>query len=547
MTRHGGHVVVDQLAHNGVECIFQVPGESFLPVLDALYGRPDIRLVTGRQEGGVAMMAEAWGKLTGRPGVAFVTRGPGAANACAGLHVARQDDTPMLLCVGDVERAVRDREAFQEVPWHRTLAGFAKALFVVDDTARIPEYVDRAVHLARSGRPGPVVLVFPEDVLFAASDAPALPPPPHVQPLPDPAVVRHVAGRLAGARRPLLLLGGSDWTTGAKVAAEHFAQAWEVPVATAFRCQDHFDNLHPCYVGDLGIGAAPHLRRWVEESDLLLVVGTRIDEKTAGDYATILAPVPAQPLVHVHPDPAELGRVFRPELAVVAGSTAFLERLVECPPPAERPWAEDTRRLHEANRAWKTPEPEARRGVDLGLALAELGRLMAEDAIVASGAGNFSVWVHRFLHFRHYRSQLAPRSGSMGYALPAAVAAAVCHPEREVVAIAGDGDAQMTIQEFATAVQEDARLVLLVADNGSYGTIRMHQERHFPGRPSGSRLVNPDFAALARAMGGFGARVERTEDFADAYREARASGRPAILHLLCDPELLAPGRRLGAS
>ncbi len=531
---------MEQLARLGVDCVFQVPGESFLPVLDGLVDRPDIRVVTGRQEGGVAMMAEAWGKLARAPGVAFVTRGPGAANACAGLHVARQDDTPLVLFVGDVPRAVRDREAFQEVDWRRSLAGLAKALFVVDHPERLPEFALRAFHLATAGRPGPVVVVLPEDVLHARVTGEPVDSPPRPVAAPPAEAVRAVAEELARARRPLLLVGGGDWGEAERTALERLADRWKLPVATAFRCQDHMDNLHPGYAGFLGIAPPPHLVARVEETDLLLVVGTRIDEKTAGDYALIRAPVPRARLIHVHPDPAELGRVFRPARALVARPLPFLERLAACPPPADPPWAEETRRLHEAFLAWSTPVPETARGVDLARVMGELGRRLPEDAVLASGAGNFTLWVHRFARHRRAQTQLAPRSGSMGYALPAAVAAAVRHPGRTVVAVAGDGDLQMTLQEFATAVQEEVAPVVLVADNGGYGTIRMHQRRAFPGRARGSRLVNPDFAALARAMGGFGARVSRTDEFADAFAEARRSGRPALLHLLLDPERLVP-------
>ncbi len=544
---HAGRLLVEQLARLGVSCVFQVPGESFLAVLDGFVDHPEIRLVTGRQEGGVTMMAEAWGKLARSPGVAFVTRGPGAANACAGLHVARQDDTPLVLFVGDVPRGVREREAFQEVDWRRSLAGLVKALLVVDDPARLPEAAPRAFHLATAGRRGPVVVVLPEDVLAAEATVPPLEPAPAPVAVPAEEAVAAVAQELARARRPLLLLGGGDWGEAERLAAERLAHRWQLPLATAFRCQDHVDNHHPAYAGFLGIAPPPHLADYVRAVDLLLVVGTRIDEKTAGDYRLVAAPVPRQRLIHVHPDPHELGRVFRPARALVAHPLPFLERLSGFSAPADPPWAEVTRRLHEAYRRWSTPAAEAVAGVDLGLVMAELARRLSPEAIVTNGAGNFSIWGHRYLRFRRAHTQLGPRSGSMGYALPAAIAAKIRHPGREVVALSGDGDIQMTLQEFATAVQEQAAVVVLVADNGQYGTIRMHQERSFPGRPAGSRLCNPDFAALARAMGGVGLGVERTQDFAEAFEQARRAGQPALIHLRVDPALLAPGRRLTAA
>ncbi len=543
--RHGGRILVDQLALNGVELVFQVPGESFLAALDGLCGHPAIRTVTGRQEGGVAMMAEAVGKLTGRPGIAFVTRGPGATNASAGVHVARQDSTPMILFVGQVPLAVRDREAFQEVDYRRMFAPLAKWVAEIEDARRIPEYLARAFHIATAGRPGPVVLALPEDVL--SSDAEVADAPPVVPAVPRAASedVATVAARLAGAARPLVLVGGGGWSAAASDALARFAAAWEIPVAVAFRCQDHLDNRHPCYAGDLGIGIDPELEAAVHDSDLLLTIGTRLDEITTGGYRMLRPPVPAQRLIHVHPAAEETGCCYRPELAVVSSPAAFLEGLAARPVPPARPWAARTRALHARYLAW-SGEPEPAPGaLDLARVVRHLDALLPEDAIVTNGAGNYTGWVHRYFRFKRYGTQLAPRSGSMGYALPAAVAAKLARPEREVVCFAGDGCFQMTMQEFGTACQHGARLLVLVVNNGIYATIRMHQERRYPGRVSGTAMRNPDFAALARAYGAYGARVTRDDEIADAIAEARRSDGPAILELVVDPEVLTPRLRLG--
>lgn len=538
--RHGGRILVDQLALNGVDIVFEVPGESFLAALDGLYDRNDIRTVVGRQEGGVAMMAEATGKLTGRPGVAFVTRGPGATNASAGVHIAMQDQTPMILFIGQVSRDARDRDSFQEVDYRRMFGPLAKWVAEIDDVRRIPEYVSHAFHVATSGRPGPVVLALPEDMLASVAEVADGLPAVRVEAKPAADDVRQVAESLAQATRPILLVGGGGWSERAKAALERLAAAWQLPVANSFRCQDYIDNLHPCYAGDLGIGPETTLLRYVTGSDLVLAIGTRLDEMTTGDYSRLEPPVPRQALIHVHPDPGEIGRVYRPSLAVVADSTLFLEALAELPPPASRPWAAETARLHAAHRRWRF-EPEPTPG-DLQLArvVRHVSDRLAADAIVTSGAGNYAVWVHRYTCHRHFRTQLAPVSGSMGYGLPAAVAAKIRYPQREVVCFAGDGCFQMTMQEFGTAAQHGANIIVLVVDNGIYATIRMHQERRYPERTIGTDIRNPDFAALARAYGGFGATVRHDDEFADAFEEARRSGRPAILHLLVSPEALTP-------
>lgn len=545
--RHGGRILADQLAIQGVDTIFEMPGESFLAVLDGLYDRNDIRTIVGRQEGGVAMMAEATGKLTGRPGIAFVTRGPGATNAAAGVHIAMQDQTPMVLFVGQVGRDARDRDSFQEVDYRRTFAPLAKWAAEIDDVRRIPEYVSHAFHLAMAGRPGPVVLALPEDMLAEAAEVADALPVGRVEARPAAEEVVEVARRIAAARRPLVLIGGGGWSEAARLALERFAAAWQLPVANGFRCQDYIDNLHPCYAGDLGIGPEPTLLRYVADADLLLAVGTRLDEMTTGDYTRLRPPVPRQELIHVHPDPNEIGRVYRPTLAVVAGSTPFLEAIAALAPPAARPWAGETAQLHAAHRRWRY-EPDPTPG-DLRLShvVRQVSDRLAADAIVTSGAGNYAVWVHRYICHRRFRTQLAPVSGSMGYGLPAAVAAKIRFPEREVVCFAGDGCFQMTMQEFGTAVQYGAAILVLVVDNGMYGTIRMHQERRYPERVIGTGLRNPDFAALARAYGGFGATVRHDDEFLDAFEEARRSSAPAILHLLVSPEALTPRLTLEAA
>ncbi len=536
--RHGGRILVDQLARNGVELVFQVPGESFLAVLDGLHGHPTVRTVTGRQEGGVAMMAEAVGKLTGRPGIAFVTRGPGATNAASGVHVARQDSTPMILFVGQVPLAMRDREAFQEVDYRRMFAPLAKWVAEIEEVRRIPEYVARAFHIAMAGRPGPVVLALPEDVLSSAAEVADAPPVERAAPAASPAAVTAVAERLARSSRPFLLVGGGGWNAAASEALARFAAAWELPVGTAFRCQDHLDNRHPSYAGDVGIAVDPELAAAVRDSDLVLAVGTRLDEITTGGYRLLVPPVPAQRLIHVHPAAEEVGRSYRPELAVVSDPAPFFAELADRPAPAVRPWAERTRALHARYLVW-SGEPDPGPGeLRLETVVRHLASLLPEDAIVTNGAGNYTGWVHRYYRFRRYGTQLAPRSGSMGYALPAAVAAKLARPEREVVCFAGDGCFQMTMQEFGTACQHEAAVLVLVVNNGIYATIRMHQERRYPGRVSGTAMRNPDFAALARAYGAFGARVTHDGEVADALAEARRSGGPAILDLAVAPEAL---------
>ncbi len=535
--RTGARILVDQLKLHGAELVFCVPGESYLAVLDALYDTPEIRLVTCRQEGGAAMMADAYGKLTGRPGLCMVTRGPGATNASAGLHVAMQDSTPLILFIGQVARDTMEREAFQEVDYRRMLGQFAKWVAEIDDPRRIPEFVSRAFHVATSGRPGPVVLALPEDMLTETAAVADAQPYQRVETWPGAAAMAALRERLAAAKRPFLLLGGSAWDAAAVAAIERFAAANKLPVGCAFRRQDRFDNAHPCYAGDVGIGLNPQLAERIKAADLLIAVGPRLGEMTTGGYTLLDIPTPRPRLVHVHPDPDELGRVYRPDLAIPASPRAFARLAAELAPIADPPWAAATEAAHAEYLAWRRP-PRAPGDLQLGELLLWLDTQLPEDAIVTNGAGNFATWVHRFHQYRRFGTQLAPTSGSMGYGLPAAVAAKITCPERAVVCVSGDGDFLMTGQELATAVQQRLGIVVLVVNNGMYGTIRMHQERHYPGRVVGTDLCNPDFAALARAYGAHGEVVARTEEFAAAFARARAAGGPALIELRLDPEAL---------
>jgi acetolactate synthase-1/2/3 large subunit len=538
--RSGGQILVDALKIHGVDLAFCVPGESFLAVLDALYdARDSIRLVTCRQEGGAANMAEAYGKLTGRPGICFVTRGPGATNASIGVHTAFQDSTPMILFIGQVARDQVEREAFQEVDFRRMFGPLCKWVAEIDRAERIPELVSQAFHRAVNGRPGPVVLALPEDMLtdrVAAEDAG---PFRAVQAHPGAEQMAALRARLAAAKRPFMLLGGGTWTAAAVDDIRAFAEASRLPVGASFRCQDLFDNGHPCYAGDVAIGISPKLQARVAASDLLLVAGARLGEMTTGGYTLVDLPVPRQALVHVHPGAEELGRVYQPALAINAGMPQFAAAARALAPIADPPWAAETAAAHAEYLAHSAPVtvPGALQMAEI---VAWLRDRLPPEAIITNGAGNYTTWAHRFYRYRRFRTQLAPTSGAMGYGLPAAVAAKAVHPERIVVCLAGDGCFLMNGQELATAVQHELPIIVLVVNNGMYGTIRMHQEREYPGRPIGTALGNPDFAALARAYGAHGETVERTAEFAPAFERALASGRPALLELRLDPEAITP-------
>jgi acetolactate synthase-1/2/3 large subunit len=542
--RTGGRILVDCLAAQGVDRVFCVPGESYLEALDALRDAP-VEIVVARQEGGAAMMAEADGKLTGRPGVCFVTRGPGATNAAAGVHVAMQDSTPMILFVGQIERGMRGRGAFQEVDYRRTFGDLAKWADEIDDPARLPEIVSRAFHVAMSGRPGPVVLALPEDMLRAAADAAPGPRVEVAEPAPTPAAVARLGVLLAAAERPVMVLGGSRWTPGAIAAVHRFAAAQDLPTAVSFRRQRLFDALHRAYAGDVGLAINPKLRARIEAADLVLLLGARLGENPSQGYALLDIPAPRQRLVHVHPGPEELGRAYAPALAIEATPGAFLDAAAALPTAPDRGRAAAA---HADYLAWSEPPPadEDAPFVDLFGVVAHLRAALPPDATLTNGAGNYATWAHRFHRYRGFESQLAPTSGSMGYGLPAAIAAKLRHPARPVVCLAGDGCFQMTMQEFGTAAETGAAVVVLVIDNGLYGTIRMHQEREHPGRPVASSLRNPDFAALARAYGCFGERVGRTADFPAAFARAQAAGGPALLHLITDPERITPTTTLTA-
>jgi acetolactate synthase-1/2/3 large subunit len=540
-----GRVLVDALRLHGIDRVYCVPGESYLEVLDALHdAASEIQLVVAKHEGGAANMAEADGKLTGRPGICMVTRGPGATHASVGVHTAQQDSTPMILFVGQIARDQVGRDAFQEVDYQAMFGKLAKWVVEVTDASRMAEILARAFHTAVSGRPGPVVVSLPEDMLTEASAVPAfrsraLTEEPPVQ------TMQQAAAVLAGAQRPLVIAGGSGWSAAAASDLARFAAAWNLPVACSFRRQDAFDNRLPQYVGHLSLGMNPALKQAVADADVILALGTRLSDITTDAYALIEAPVPRQRLIHVHPDAGELGRVFRPALAVQASAPSAAAALACLPPPAQRGWDAWTAAARQAQESFAIPvAPTATSGVDLALVMQHLGETLPDDSIVTNGAGNYSVWVHRFYAYRRARTELAPTCGAMGYGLPAAVAAALRCPDRDVVCVAGDGCFLMYPQELATAAEYGAKLVVLVVNNGMYGTIRMHQENHYPGRVSGTRLQGPDYVALARSFGAYGERVSSTAEFAAAFARARAHDGLALLELVTDPKQITPARRI---
>jgi acetolactate synthase-1/2/3 large subunit len=539
----GGQLIVDALEANGVDRVYCVPGESYLAVLDALHDSK-IRTIVCRQEGGAAMMADCHGKLTGRPGVCFVTRGPGATNASAGIHIARQDSTPLIMFIGQVAGHAREREAFQEVNYRSFFADIAKWVTEIDDAARVPEIVTRAFAVATSGRPGPVVIALPEDMLTAMAEAPKPMAYTPVETAPGAAEIEELQALLAKARRPFAILGGSRWSEDAVADFKAAAERWALPVGCSFRRQMLFDHLHPSYAGDVGIGPNPKLATYVKQADLVLLVGGRLGEMPSGDYTLLKSPYPDQTLIHVHPDSGELGRVYRPALAINASPAAFARAFANTRPATTPVWEKETETLHAAYLDWSTPPETGPGDVHMGPIMRYLESVLPDDAILTNGAGNYATWIHRFHRFRRYGTQAAPTSGSMGYGMPGAVAAKDLHPDRDVIAFAGDGCFLMNGQEFATAVQYRLPIVVIVVNNGIYGTIRMHQEREYPGRVSGTDLVNPDFAALARAYGGHGETVEKTEDFAPAFERARSSGKPAIVEVKLSPEAITPTRTL---
>ena len=543
--RTGGEILADQLVIHGVRHVFCVPGESYIAALDGMYGGP-IELTVCRQEGGASMMAEAIGKATGRPGICFVTRGPGATNAAAGLHIARQDSTPMILFVGQVGRDMREREAFQELDYRAVFGSIAKWVTEIDDPARIPELVSRAFYTATNGRPGPVVVALPEDMLeerAAVADVPAFET---IETSPGAAEIDRMRQLLAAAERPIVIAGGSRWSEAASAALMRFAGRFDIPVATSFRRTHVMDPLHPSYAGDLASGPNPKLLARVKAADLVLLLGGRLGEWPSQGYTLLDVPVPKQTLIHVHPGIEELGRVYRPHLAINATPTAFAAALDQIAAPNDIRWRDETKTAHADYLAFSEKPTAVPGPVNLGEIVVGLRDTLPADAVVCTGAGNFSIWVQRFYRYRKYGTLYAPASGSMGYGLPSAVAMKRLMPERAVVAFCGDGDFMMTGQEFATAVQHELPIVVIVVDNGMYGTIRMHQERHHPGHVIATTLRNPDFAAYAKAFGGVGFTVEKTADFAAAFKAAQASGKPAIIHVKVDPDAIAPATTLSA-
>ncbi|MGC4365867.1 thiamine pyrophosphate-binding protein [Hydrogenophaga sp. R2] len=552
-----GHLIVECLVAQGVTHTFGVPGESYLAVLDGFHRHRDhIRFITNRQEGGAAFMAEAQGKLTGRPGVCFVTRGPGATNASIGVHTAFQDSTPMVLFVGDVASDARDREAFQELDYTHffgpSTRGMAKRVERIDDPERIPEYIARAFATAMNGRPGPVVLVLPEDMLTRAVQARPLPRVEPVQAWSDPGALRELRSLLLASRRPLVLAGGGGWTPQSAAALQRFAENWQLPVANTFRFQDTFDNHHPQYAGDVGLGINPALARRIHESDLIIALGPRLGESTTGGYTLIQAPTPAQKLVHIHASAEELHRVYQPVLAIQSSMNAAARSLEVLTAPPQLPWTDWTQACHAdylanidvGNGGVQLPGP-----VDMPAVIHSLQRLLPQDAVLTNGAGNFASWLHRFYRYaglaRGHKTQLAPTNGAMGYGVPAGIAAAIL-TGRTVFTIAGDGDFLMNGQELATAVQHGAKTIVLVVNNGSYGTIRMHQEREYPGHVSGSSLGNPDFCALARAYGYAAERVEATAQFEPALQRALQQPGGTVIELMLDADVITTRATLGS-
>jgi acetolactate synthase-1/2/3 large subunit len=538
-SRTGAQILVDQLAVQGVRHVFCVPGESYLAVLDAFHDAA-IEITVCRQEGGATMMADASARLTGRPGVVFVTRAPGATNAAAGIHIAEHDSTPLVMFIGQVQRPAQGRGAFQEMDYRAVFGSFAKWVVEIDDAARIPEIVSRAFHTAMQGRPGPVVVALPEDMLVdRASVADAL----RVEPIatwPGQTQMAELQKLLWAAKRPVAILGGSGWSGKACKSFERFAERFDLPVVTSFRRAMLFNADHRNYAGEIALGPNPKLRARIEAADLVLLISGRMAEVPSQGYEIFQIPNPRQTFVHVHASAEELGRVYHPHLGIHATPQAFAAALESLQPPTTIVWGETTRQANAEFHAWSDVAPASPGAVQLAEIALWLRNRLPDDAIIANGAGNYAIWVSRFLRYRRYGTQLAPVSGSMGYGLPAAVGAKRVQPDKMVVCFAGDGCFLMHGQEFATAVQYDLPIIVLIIDNGMYGTIRMHQERKYPGRVSATSLRNPDFADYARAFGGHGETITETAQFAPAFERAVASGKPAILHIKVDPEAITP-------
>ncbi|MDA9123636.1 thiamine pyrophosphate-binding protein [Paracoccaceae bacterium] len=533
--RHGGQILIDQLKIQGVDRVFCIPGESYLPALDGLY-ESGIQTIVGRQEGGVAMMAEASGKLTGRPGIAFVTRGPGASNASAGIHIAFQDSTPMILFVGQVDSSHRDREAFQEVDYKKMFSPLAKWVAEIDNIERLPEYISRAFNIALSGRPGPVVLSLPEDTLFAKADIPDAPKANPSKQMVSEEDVNEVIDKLKLAKNPFIIVGGSGWSSEAAENLGKFAKSMGIPVGTSFRCQDYLDNRHPNYVGDVGIGINPALLKRITLADCVLVLNARLGEMTTGGYSMFDIPKPKQYLIHIHPDPNELGSVYQPDIGLVCNSAEFIKKAVNNSKEHQNKSPTKERANYQA---WQKPLTTPG-NVKMEVVIKTLSNILPEETIITNGAGNYNGWLHRYFTYKGWRTQVGSTSGSMGYGLPAAVAAKLIHHDKEVICLSGDGCFQMTMQEFGTACQYGLNIIIIISNNSVYGTIKMHQEKAFPGRPSGTSMVNPNFAELAKSYGGHGEVVLSTDQFSGALERARNSNKPAILDLRTDPKAINP-------
>lgn len=542
MPQSGGQIIIDALRSNGIDQMFSVPGESFLPVLDALVDAPDIRLTIARQEGGAAMMAEAYGKLTGKPGICLVTRGPGAANAYSGVHVAAQDSTPMILLVGLIERGFNEREAFQEIDVKSMFSDQVKWAADVSDTTRLPEYLARAFSTAMSGRPGPVVLGLPEDMLSDNVEIACVPRSLITQAAPSVEQMDAFYERLVDAQQPLMVVGGETWTETDCGRLVDFSEGWNLPIVSAFRCQDRFPNEHPNYAGVAGLGIDQKLAKRIGDADLIIALGARLGDCTTSSYALLDIPDPAQGLIHIHAGAEELGRVYQADIGINASAGNFLKAAQTLDPPSNSAWRGWTVEANADYRAWSGRATTLPGDFNLGEAMVWLRDNLPDDAIITNGAGNYSVWVHRFYRHTRYRTQLAPTSGSMGYGLPAAIAAKLVHPDRVVVAFAGDGCLQMTLQELGTIAENGLKIVIVVVNNSMYATIRMHQEVHYPGRISGTDLSNPDFVALASAYGLHSERVERTDAFGHAVERALEADRATLIEVLPDPRILTPAK-----
>lgn len=544
--RNGGQILVEALIRNAVDTIYCVPGESYLPVLDALRDATSIRTIVTRHEGAASNMADAYGKLTGRPGICFVTRGPGATQASNGVHTAKQDSTPMILFVGQIESSFKGREAFQEVDYTQMFGGLAKWATEIDSIERIPEIVSKAFSIAMSGRPGPVVIALPEEVLFGSAQVVDAQPVRITRAAPDSAALEEMRELLATAKQPLVIVGGTGWDADSTKALQRFVHANHLPVAASFRRQDLFDNRDPHYVGQLGLGTSPKLLERVKSSDLLLVIGSRLSETVSQGYTLIESPSPAQPMIHVHPDPQELNRVYQSTLPILSSLSSFAHAVAALEPVASNAWkiwTDAARADYLEHSTPPLPHPQLA-GVDMGSVVAHLNEVLPDNAVITNGAGNYTVWVHRFYRYRKPATELAPTNGAMGYGLPASIAAKLHDPQQTVICFAGDGCFMMYPQELATAMQYNAPIVVIVVNNGMLATIRMHQEREYPGRVSATELANPDFIALAKSFGAHAERVERSEDFPAAFQRAQKAGVAALIELRVDPRQITPQARL---